>query len=310
MKLSQPKKGRPRKKRFGTVALIGRPNSGKSTLMNRLLGTKLSIVSDKPQTTRHSIRGVLNHSLGQAVFVDTPGIHKPGHELNRRMLHMVHDALGSVDLLLLLTDASSKFGAGDKFVLDLIRKAGRQTLLLLNKVDIVPKNGLLPLLGFYAREYGFKELIPISARDGTNLDVLVEKIFLHLPIGGPEFDEEYLTDRSERFLVAEIIREKVLARTRDELPYASAVVIDHFDESERVSKGMTRIEASVIVEKPSQKAIVVGRGARMIKAIGMEARREIETLLESKVFLRLTVLEREDWRNNPGLLRSMEIDNK
>lgn len=307
MKVLRPKSGRPRKKRFGTVAIIGRPNSGKSTLLNRLVGAKVSIVSDKPQTTRHQIRGLLNHRCGQAVFVDTPGVHKPGYELNRRMLHAVRDALESVDLLLLLTDASESFGAGERFVLELIKQSQRKTLLLLNKIDLVEKSRLLPKLDFYSKEYGFKELIPISALDGTNLDVLAEKIFEYLPVGEPQYAEDYLTDKSERFQVAEIVREKVLKHTRDELPYSTAVRIESFDESERETRRITRITASVIVEKESQKAIVVGRGARMIKTIGSEARQEIEQLLDSRAFLGLTVRTHRDWRNDPGFLQTLDV---
>jgi GTPase len=300
-------KGRPRKKRFGTVGIIGRPNAGKSTLLNRLIGSKVSIVSEKPQTTRQLIRGVLNHARGQAVFVDTPGIHKPGYELNRRMLQYVHDAIASVDLLLLITDASQSFGSGERFVLDLVAQTRKKCILLLNKVDRMPKGKLLPLLEFYSAHHAFKELIPISARDGTQLDVLVEKIFENLPIGEPQFAEEYFTDSSERFMVAELIREKVLSHTREEIPYITAVVIDNFDESERDSKRLTRIAASVVVEKSSQQSIVIGRRASLIKQVGIEARREIEALLGSKVFLELKVRTLENWRNNNAFLQSVGI---
>jgi GTPase len=307
MKTTAPAKGRPRKKRFGAIAIIGRPNAGKSTLLNRLVGSKLSIISEKPQTTRQLIRGELNHPRGQAVFVDTPGIHKPGFELNRRMLQYVHEAIASVDLLLVITDASQSFGAGERFVLDLIKQSRKKCLLLLNKVDRVPKNKLLPLLEFYSKEYAFKELIPISARDGTQLDVLKEKIFEHLPIGEAMYGEDYFTDVTERFMVAELIRERVLAHMREEIPYTTAVVIENFDESDRESRRLVRINALVVVEKPSQQSIVVGRGAAMIKMIGTEARKEIQEYLEAQVFLDLRVRTVEDWRNNNAFLLSVGI---
>jgi GTPase len=307
MKSQTPAKGRPRKKRFGTVAIIGRPNSGKSTLLNRLVGTKVSIVSEKPQTTRQLIRGVLNHPRGQAVFVDTPGVHKPGYELNRRMLQCVHEAMATVDLLLLITDASQSFGSGERFVLDLLAQTGKKCILLLNKIDRIPKNKLLPMIEFYSAQCKFKELIPISARDGTQLDVLAEKIFEYLPIGEPQFAEEYYTDSSERFMVAELIREKVLGHTREEIPYTTAVLIEKFDESDRESKRLIRIAASVVVEKSSQQAIVVGRGASLIKRIGIEARKEIEALLDTRVFLELRVRTLENWRNNNSFLQSVGI---
>jgi GTP-binding protein Era len=301
------KAGFLRKKRFGSVALIGRPNSGKSTLVNRLVGAKVSIISDKPQTTRHQIRGILNHRWGQAVFIDTPGVHKPGYELNRRMQLAVHDALQSVDLILMITDVSVSFGAGERYVLDLIKESRQKALLLLNKIDKVNKNRLLPIIDFYRQEYDFKAIIPISARDGKQLDVLVEELFRQLPIGEPQYDQDLFTDRSEKFMAAEIIREKVLKYTRDELPYATAVLIEQFDESERETRKMVRITASVVVEKDSQRGIVVGRNAQMIKAVGTEARLDIETLLNCRVYLGLSVCARQDWRNDEDFLLALDI---
>ncbi len=293
--------------RFGTVALIGRPNAGKSTLLNRLVEMKISIVSDKPQTTRNQIRGLLNHPRGQAVLVDTPGIHKPGYEMNRRMLRAVYAAIQDVDLLLVITDASRSRGAGDRFVLEVVKKANRPAILLLNKVDCVAKHRLLPLIDLYRQEYEFLEIIPISALTGVQVDRMVGRIFDHLPPGEPLYPADYVTDRTERFLVGEMVREKILLHTREELPYTTAVVIERFDESERSSQGLVRIAAKIIVEKSSQQGIVVGSGGSMIKAIGSDARLEIESLLGCRVFLELVVRTRENWRNDVTFLESIEI---
>jgi GTPase len=293
--------------KFGTVALIGRPNAGKSTLLNRLVEMKISIVSDKPQTTRNAIRGILNHSRGQAVLVDTPGIHKPGYEMNRRMLRMVYAAIHDVDLLVVITDASRSKGAGDQFVLEVVKKASKPALLLLNKVDCMSKHRLLPLIDLYHKEYEFLEIIPISALDGTQVELMVQKLMDHLPEGEPLYPADYVTDRTERFLVGEMIREKILQHTHEELPYTTAVVIERFDESERESHGMVRLAAKVVVEKTSQQGIIIGAGGSMIKAIGIDARRDIEALLGCRLFLELAVRTKEHWRNNPTFLESIEI---
>lgn len=310
MTAPQSKQRRGDEQRFGTVAIIGRPNSGKSTLLNRLIGAKVSIVSDKPQTTRHQVRGILNDPRGQAVFLDTPGIHKPEFELNRRMLKAVRNAIVSVDLLLLITDASVKFGGGERFVLDMVKGSRRKSVLLLNKIDRIQKGRLLPILDLYRQAHEFQEYIPLSALRGTNVDLLIRKIFEFLPVGEPLYPEDYLTDKSERFLVSEMIREKVLKYTHAELPYSTAVMIERFDESERSNRGLTRIDALVVVDKRSQKAIVVGRGADLIRTIGSEARKEIELLLQSRVYLGLTVRTRRGWRNDKSFLYSLDITGK
>lgn len=286
---------------------MGRPNVGKSTLLNRLIGQKLSIVSNKPQTTRHRILGVLTEARGQIAFVDTPGIHRPSYALNRRMMQVIHDSLQSVDLALLMIDVTQKFGGGDQFVLDMVRQAHRKTLLLLNKVDAIKKPLLLPILDRYRKAHEFLDYLPISALKGDYLDKVIDQIFEALPEGELLFPAEYLTDRTERFIVAELIREKVLANTREELPYTTAVFINEFDESDRKKKKLVRITATIYVEKTSQRPIVLGHGGEMIKRIGTAARQEIEKFLGARVFLELQVKVEEKWRNNPAVLDQIGI---
>lgn len=281
--------------RSGYVALIGRPNAGKSTLLNRLVGEKIAAVSNKPQTTRHKIQGVVTRGDGQIVFVDTPGVHKPGYLLNRRMMAAVHDALMSVDLVVLMRDASVSTGNGDRFVLDLVKQSEKPAILVLNKIDKVrDKNALLPLIESYAKEYDFAEIVPVSALKGEAVDNLLNQIVKHLPVGDPIFAEDELTDQPMRTLVAEMVREKILASTGEEIPYVTAVVTERFDESE---PGVTRIYCAIYVERPSQKAIIIGKGGAKLKKIGTEARIEMENLLGTKVYLQLFVKVVADWRN-------------
>jgi GTPase len=291
----------------GTAVIIGRPNSGKSTLLNAFVGQKVSIVSDKPQTTRHRIIGVTTEARGQIVFMDTPGIHKPAYSMNRRMLHNVYEGLQDVDLVMLMVDASIAFGAGEKFVLETIKKAKAPTFLLLNKIDSIPKQRLLPVMQRYAEAYNFLEIIPISAKMGENLDLLRDKIFEYLPEGEPFYEADYFTDRTERFLAGEFIREKLLERVREELPYACAVLIRKFDESRREGDGLVVIEADILVEKKSQQGIVLGAGAGQLKNIGIAARKDLEKLLECKVFLGLQVRTAHNWRNNEAVLDELEL---
>lgn len=291
----------------GFVAIIGRPNVGKSTLLNRLLGFKISIVSDKPQTTRNRILGVHHSDDAQVIFVDTPGIHKPGFLLNERMMENVYQAIRDVDLLVHMVDASEPFGKGEQFALDLVGKSEKPCILLLNKIDAINKGKVLPMIEFYDENGGYAEIIPASALDGTNVDLLIKKIMEHLPEGEPLYPEDYETDKTERFLVAELIREKVLARTRQELPYSTAVQIEEFDESRR-EEGFVRITASIIVDKPGQKKIVIGRGGKMIKDVGVSARKEIESLLGVKqIYLDLNVKVLPDWRNHQHLLNELDL---
>jgi len=291
----------------GTVTIIGRPNSGKSTLLNGLIGQKISIVSDKPQTTRHRILGILTESRGQGIFVDTPGIHKPGYRMNHRMMNSTLESLTAVDLVLLVVDASIPFGAGERFVLDLVKNAGHKTILLLNKIDRISKPRLLPILQRYSQEYGFLELIPLSALTHENLDLLIDNIFRYLPEGPPLFEPDQFTDRTERFLTSELIREKILARTREELPYSTGVVVRSFDESRRTTRGLVVIEADILVEKRSQQGIILGKGGTFLRDIGILARRDVESLLGCKVHLGLRVRTMSRWRDNDLVLDEMEL---
>lgn len=291
----------------GTVVIIGRPNSGKSTLLNALVGQKISIVSAKPQTTRHRILGVVTEARGQIAFTDTPGIHKPAYGMNRRMLHSIYDGLKGVDLVLLIVDASISFGSGEQFALEAVKKAHLPSFLLLNKIDTIAKTKLLPAMQRYASFYDFIEIIPISAKTGENLNVVVDHIFSQLPEGEPHYDSEQITDRSERFLAAEFIREKLLERVREELPYACAVLIKQFDESRREGSKLVVIEADILVEKRSQQGIVLGSGASQLRDIGISARKDLEQLLGCKVFLGLQVRTSRDWRNDESVLNELGL---
>ena len=291
-------------RKSGVVALIGRPNAGKSTLLNRVIGEKIAIVSDKPQTTRTRITGVLTLPEGQIVFLDTPGIHKPGYKLNRRMMAIVTDALSTVDVILLMIDATEPMGHGDQFVLDMMKHVPTRAFLLLNKVDAVrDKTKMLPLIERYAAERQFLEVIPISARTGDGVRLLIGKVYQHLPEGPLMYPEDELTDQPERALAAELVREKILEVTSQELPYATAVVTERWEEAE----GATRIYCLILVERPSHRAIVLGKGGARLKEIGISARAEIEKLLGRHVFLNLFVKVREHWRDDERALDELGI---
>lgn len=295
----------PKNFRSGLVALIGRPNAGKSTLLNRLVGEKIAAVSNKPQTTRHKIKGIVTTDEGQIVFVDTPGVHKPEFLLNRRMMSAVHDAILSVDLVVLMRDASVSTGNGDRFVLDLIKAAAKPAVLVLNKIDKVKDKGkLLPLIEFYSLEFDFAEIIPVSALKGQAVSELLENIIKHLPEGEPLFNEDELTDQPLRNIVAEMVREKILRTTGEELPYVTAVITERWDESD---PEQLKIFCAIYVERVSQKAIVIGKGASKLKQIGIDARRDIETLLGRHVHLQLFVKVVDDWRNKERELDEMGI---
>jgi GTP-binding protein Era len=291
--------------RSGYVALIGRPNAGKSTLLNRVVGEKIAAVSNKPQTTRHRIQGVITLCEGQIVLVDTPGVHKPGYLLNRRMMAAVHDALEGVDLVCLIRDASAPTGNGDRFVLDLVKDSGKPALLLLNKTDrLADKSKLLPLIEWYSREYDWRAVLPISALTGDMVNVLLKEIVKHLPVGEPIFEADELTDQPLRVLVAEIVREKILHTTGEEIPYVTAVVTEKFDEER---EDFTRIHCAIFVERASQKKIIIGHGAERLKEIGTRARRDIERLLGHRCHLELFVKVEEDWRDKARLLDDLGI---
>jgi GTP-binding protein Era len=294
--------------RSGFVSIIGRPNAGKSTLLNALVGEKLAIVTHKPQTTRNRIQGFVNvkprkgRPQGQIVFIDTPGVHKPESQLSRRMMQEVYEALEGRDLLLLIVDATKKFGTGDEFVLDLIKKAGGKVFLLLNKVDLLPKDKLLPMIAEYNKLHKFDEIIPISARKKDGFDILLDKVTSALPEGPRYFAVDQITDVPERFLVSEIIREKVLIAASEEVPYATAVAIEQYEEG----KKLTRINATIFCERAGQKAILIGKGGEMLKSIGTKARVEIEKLLGMKVFLELFVKVVPDWRSSKRFIEDLD----
>jgi GTP-binding protein Era len=291
----------------GTVAIIGRPNSGKSSLLNRLVGERISIVSDKPQTTRYRILGILTEPRGQAVFVDTPGIHRPAYRMNQRMLDIIHDSLRNVDLVIHLVDASISIGAGEKFALELVSKAHPRAVLAINKIDRIAKPKLLPIMQWYGTGYDYLELVPISALTGENLPLLLSRIFHYLPDGEPLFASDQYTDRSERFLAAEFVREQILRCTQKELPYATAVLVKRFDESRRDRGSLVIIEADILVEKESQQGIILGAGGLRLRDLGAAARAEIEHLLGCRVHLGLTVRTVRRWRDSEPILDQLEI---
>jgi GTP-binding protein Era len=286
------------------VALVGRPNAGKSTLLNRLLAEKLAIVSDKPQTTRHRIVGILGGEPGQMVFHDTPGIHKPLHRLNRRMVKEATEAMSGADVVCLIVDASEPSGHGDAFLLDLVSQVGATRVLALNKIDRIEKSRLLPRIASYARGDLFAAIVPISALSGDGCDRLLDELWKHLPEGPPLYDPELLTVHSERFLAAERIREKVLDATRDELPFTTAVLIDGWEDPGEPRA--LRISASILVERDSHRSILIGRRGETIKKIGTAARLDLEQFLERRVFLDLRVRHEPGWRENPRLLAELE----
>jgi GTP-binding protein Era len=299
----------------GYVALIGRPNVGKSRLLNQMLGQKVAIISDKPQTTRRSILGIKTTKKGQIIFVDNPGIHKPLHKLNRRMMNFVYSSLETSDLINLIIDATLRFGHGDQFVIETLKEISTPKFLLINKVDIIKKEKILLIIEKYKELLDFKEIIPISALRGTNLDILEDKIYEYLPQAQNIFPDDEISDQSQRFLLSEIIREKMLAHVEQELPFVTAVYIEKIEDhykgaslpssasAESAEKKLVKyIQASIFVEKDTHRRIIIGRHAQMIKTIGIEARKEIENILGSKVFLELHVKVREKWRDSPKVL--------
>jgi len=303
----QSSSAKPRKQRFGTVALVGRPNAGKSTLLNRILGQKVSIVSDKPQTTRNRIVGILNDPRGQIAFLDTPGIHKPLHRLNVRMMDHVQSSFGEADVIALIIDATEPFGKGDQFVVDLLRGQKERNpeskrFTILNKIDLLKKNRLLPLMQQYGGLDLFDEIIPISAEKGEGVTELLDLLFNTLKPGEPIYPTEDYTTQPERFFAAEIVREKLLQHTSDELPYTTAVTVERFEEG----KDIIRIYATIHVERDSQKAIVIGKHADMVKRIGTEARLELEAILGTKIFLDLHVGVSERWREDERFLGELD----
>jgi GTPase len=287
--------------RSGFVCILGRPNAGKSTLLNALVGEKLAIISPKPQTTRNRIQGVVHISKrkgkggGQIVLIDTPGVHRPDSSLGRKMMVEVREAMEGCDLVLVIMDVTRKIDPRDEFALDLLRRAGTKAFLILNKIDLIKeKSKLLPLIEQYRKLYDFAEVIPISALKRKGLDVLLDRVLSALPAGPAYFPEDQVTDQPARFMASEIIREQVLLNTSDEIPYATTVMVDSFEEGER----LTRIAATIYCEREGQKGILVGKGGQMLKKIGTAARLQIERMLGMKVFLELYVKAEPGWRDS------------
>ena len=287
----------------GFVSIIGRPNSGKSTLLNRLVGEKVSIVTDKPQTTRRVVKGIVTRPEGQVVFLDTPGIHRPIHRMNERMMKSVRDAMAGVDLILLIVDASAAFGRGDEFTVELLKPVKTGKILLLNKIDRIAKRDLLPMIERYSRLGDFEEIIPISALKGENVETLLAQIFKRLAEGPMFYPSDQISDQQERAIAAEMIREKLIVLTEEELPHSTAVVIDRFEEGD----ALHRIYATIYVERESQKGIVIGKGGQKLKDVGTAARQELESLFDRKVFLELHVKVKKRWRDDEDALRSLGL---
>lgn len=294
--------------RSGFVSIIGLPNAGKSTLLNALVGEKVAIVTEKPQTTRTRIQGMLNvkaepgRPAAQIVFVDTPGVHKPDSRLNRKMMQEIHAALESRDIILLMVDVTEKSGPADQHVLDLVKRAGGTTFLLLNKIDRLPKEKLLPLIERYSKLHEFQEIIPISAAKKQGLDTLVDRIRRALPQGPRYFPEDQFTDVPEKFIAAELVREKILLKTGKELPYATAVLVERFEDKEK----LIRIAAAIYCEREGQKGILIGKGGQRLKDIGTAARIELEQLLGKKVFLELFVKVKPGWRESAAFVEELD----
>jgi GTP-binding protein Era len=286
----------------GFVAIVGRPNAGKSTLVNTLVGRKVSIVTPKPQTTRNRIQGILNRDDAQVVLVDTPGIHKPDNVLSRQMMDELQHALEGIDVLALIADASVDFGAGDRFAIQWVQRFHGPVFLLLNKVDRIPKTRLLPLIERYNREYDFAETFPISALTGLGCFDLINGWLARLPEHPPYFPADQFTDQPERFLAAEIVREKAILATREEVPHSVAVLIDNFEDGEK----LLRIRATIYVEREGQKGILIGKGGSTMKKIGTKARLELESILGAHIFLELFVKVQPGWRQNATIVRQLD----
>ena len=288
--------------RSGFVAIVGRPNAGKSTLVITLVGRKVAIVSPRPQTTRNRIQGILNRDDAQIVLIDTPGIHQPHNVLSRQMMDEAQHALEGVDVLSLIVDASAEFGAGDQFSLEWVRRFHGPIFLLLNKVDRVRKQFLLPVIERYAGLYDFAEVFPISALTGEGCPALVDAWLARLPESPPYFPPDQFTDQPERFLAAELIREKAILATREEVPHAIAVLVDSFEEK----KELVKIRATLYVEREGQKGILIGKGGETMKKIGTQARKDIESILGAHIFLELFVKVQPNWRQNSVLVRQLD----
>ena len=285
----------------GFISIIGRPNVGKSTFLNRVIGQKIAIMSDKPQTTRNKVQGVLTTNDAQLVFIDTPGIHKPKHKLGDFMMKVAQNTLKEVDIVLFMVNAEEGFGRGEEFILDKFQSIKTHVFLVINKIDLVHPDQLMEIIVSYKEKYPFAEIIPISALEGNNLEVLLDVIKKYIPEGPQYYPADQVTDHPERFIVSELIREKALHLTREEIPHSLAVVIEKMERIE--DKDVVHVMATIIVERDSQKGIVIGKQGSMLKEIGKRARQDIENLLGTKVFLELWVKVQKDWRNKMSQLR-------
>jgi GTP-binding protein Era len=285
----------------GFISIIGRPNVGKSTFLNRVIGQKIAIMSDKPQTTRNKVQGVLSLSDAQLIFIDTPGIHKPKHKLGDFMMKVAQNTLKEVDLVLFMVNAEEGFGRGEEFIIEKFQTVKTPIFLVINKIDQIHPDDLLPMIESYQEKYPFKEIVPISALEGNNVERLLEQIKTYLPEGPQYYPADQVTDHPERFIISELIREKALHLTREEIPHSLAVVIDKIERQD--NKDVIHVMATVIVERDSQKGIIIGKKGSMLKEIGQRARVDIENLLGSKVFLELWVKVQKDWRNKMSQLR-------
>ena len=290
----------------GFVAVIGRPNVGKSTLINKVIGQKVAITSDKPQTTRSRIQCILTLDDAQIIFLDTPGIHKPKFKLGEYMLRAAESTLREVDAIFFVIDATEKFGGGEKYILERLAATDKPVILVVNKIDLIGRDKLLPIIAEYSARRNFAAVVPISAADGTNIDALLAEAKKFLPEGAPYYPAEMVTDQPERLIVAEMIREKILHATQDEVPHAIAVDVDEFSERKG---GAIFIRATIYVERDSQKGILIGKGGAMLKTVGAAARPEIEMLLGTKIFLDLWVKVKRDWRNSVGALKTFGLKN-
>lgn len=286
----------------GFVAIIGRPNVGKSTLLNQLIGQKVAIMSDKPQTTRNKITGVYNGEQVQIVFLDTPGIHKPKHKLGQLMVEAAHRSLNQVDCILLLTDVTQEPGKGDEFILSNLAGVEPPVILVLNKMDLLTREELLPIIHQWQSKYDFAHIVPVSALKNENTQVLLKTVEEKMPAGPKYYPEDMITDQPERMIVAELIREKVLHQTREEVPHSVAVVIE---QMEKRKNELIFIQATIFVERDSQKKIIIGKNGSLLKKVGADARREIENLLGNKVFLDLWIKVKKDWRNHEVTLKNL-----
>lgn len=285
----------------GFISIIGRPNVGKSTFLNRVVGQKIAIMSDKPQTTRNKVQGVVTTDESQLVFIDTPGIHKPKHKLGDFMVKSARNTLKEVDVIMFMVNADEPIGGGDRFIIDMLEHTETPVFLIINKIDLVHPDALLTTITTYMEVYDFSEVVPLSALNGNNVDRLMETLTKYMPAGPKYYPDDQVTDHPERFIISEFIREKVLHLTREEIPHSVAVVIEKIERDEE--RGIIDVSATIIVDRDSQKGIVIGKKGALLKEIGTKARHDIEMLLGTKVFLELWVKVQKDWRNKPGQLR-------